>query len=525
MSVDLFFTLQSGQSSPSINPASSEAGTTPAQIQGQNFIDLILARLAQNLKEAEEGAAEAQTSNENELLQSNNPALDKEPSLDLAKILALNEEIAQQVGEDAETFGLGPLAALSQALALNQQALDGDLKPLAGIESILKGLLVETEGAQHADILSKLQKIVARLEELGQGETPAFIATNLTPEQITKLKEQLTAQIESSGTTEISDAETDGEFAQIFIGLINIVAPKQQNASPETTALSGSAVKTPQPLGIDQGQAANNQPFQSLAARLNNLVASAGEGLSISEELALEELSKDKDFTSLIKQVGAGKPNALGVTTGTGGDTPPSVNPALSALQGWPFTLTGSLLTPAEWVDPLLQELGIQGINTAVTTPGNLTSLVTNAQSAAHAHSATQMVAATIQKNAANGENKSITLQLDPPDLGKVRVRLEFGHDKTMKAVMLVEKPETYAMLQRDAHVLERAIQEIGLDSGGGMEFELAQDGHDFSHDGGHDGDGSQGGGGDAPGEDTIETTMDWYVDPDTGLTRYDLLV
>lgn len=92
---------------------------------------------------------------------------------------------------------------------------------------------------------------------------------------------------------------------------------------------------------------------------------------------------------------------------------------------------------------------------------------------------------------------------------------------------MIVEKPETWLMLQRDAQVLERALQDAGLDAGAeNLSFELADQGFDFSGNGSHDGYNGQGGGQNAEGEvEIIETTMTWFTDPETGLERYNLMV
>lgn len=113
------------------------------------------------------------------------------------------------------------------------------------------------------------------------------------------------------------------------------------------------------------------------------------------------------------------------------------------------------------------------------------------AQGQAGAHAATQILAITMQKAAEGGQSRSFTLQMDPPELGRVEVQMRFGKDKTLKAVLLVEKPETYLLLQRDAQVLERSLQGTGLDTGGGLEFSLAKDGERFS--GGQAGPGARG--------------------------------
>lgn len=140
-------------------------------------------------------------------------------------------------------------------------------------------------------------------------------------------------------------------------------------------------------------------------------------------------------------------------------------------------------------------------------------------------------MAATITKNAAAGENKNITIRLNPPELGRVEIRMEFAEDKRMKAHIIIEKPETHLMLQRDVHTLERALQEAGLDvDNNSLNFELAENGNMFDQDGNNNsGSNASGGGGgeggsEEAGEELIEATMDWYVDPETGLTRYDIL-
>ena len=102
-----------------------------------------------------------------------------------------------------------------------------------------------------------------------------------------------------------------------------------------------------------------------------------------------------------------------------------------------------------------------------------------------------------------------------------------------MKAHLVVEKPETHLMLQRDAQLLERALHDMGVDTDdSSLSFELAQDGSLFDHgqkdQGGNSGAGG-GGAGNGAAEDeelvVIETTMDWQVDPNTGHTHYSLLV
>ena len=159
-----------------------------------------------------------------------------------------------------------------------------------------------------------------------------------------------------------------------------------------------------------------------------------------------------------------------------------------------------------------------------------MTSLVNNAVAAGNPHPATQAVASAVLQAGEEGEDSNITVSLDPAELGKVQVRLQIGKDQSVKAHLLVEKPETYMMLQRDQHVLQKHLQDTGLDvSGGSLSFELAQGGMDFNQDG-REGNASNGGTGASANSagDTVgtvlETTMTWVVDPQSGRTHYNIL-
>jgi flagellar hook-length control protein FliK len=92
--------------------------------------------------------------------------------------------------------------------------------------------------------------------------------------------------------------------------------------------------------------------------------------------------------------------------------------------------------------------------------------------------SPTEQVAMQIRRAAAGGADR-ITLQLHPRDLGSVEVRLEFGDNNAVRASVLVERPDTLEMLQRDSRQLQRALNEAGLDAdGGSLSFDLRGQGN-----------------------------------------------
>jgi flagellar hook-length control protein FliK len=82
------------------------------------------------------------------------------------------------------------------------------------------------------------------------------------------------------------------------------------------------------------------------------------------------------------------------------------------------------------------------------------------------------LLAAAMMRRISNGL-KEFTLRLDPPELGRVDVRLTVGTDKKVRAVVSTDRPEALKDLALSARDLTRALQEAGL--------ELEENGLSFS--------------------------------------------
>jgi flagellar hook-length control protein FliK len=59
---------------------------------------------------------------------------------------------------------------------------------------------------------------------------------------------------------------------------------------------------------------------------------------------------------------------------------------------------------------------------------------------------------------------KHFDIRLDPPELGRVDVRLSLDDAGKAQASLAVEKPQTLELLQKDSSNLERALKDAGLD-------------------------------------------------------------
>jgi flagellar hook-length control protein FliK len=52
---------------------------------------------------------------------------------------------------------------------------------------------------------------------------------------------------------------------------------------------------------------------------------------------------------------------------------------------------------------------------------------------------------------------------MQPASLGSIDIKMEVAHDGTVKAVLDIEKHETFEWLQKDFRHLERILQDTGL--------------------------------------------------------------
>ena len=87
-----------------------------------------------------------------------------------------------------------------------------------------------------------------------------------------------------------------------------------------------------------------------------------------------------------------------------------------------------------------------------------------------------QQLNAHISRAVSDGRQE-FTMRLDPPELGKLMVRLQFSDSGTIRAQVLVQRPETLDLLQRDLRGLERALEAGGHKLDGGIDLGLDKDG------------------------------------------------
>lgn len=137
-----------------------------------------------------------------------------------------------------------------------------------------------------------------------------------------------------------------------------------------------------------------------------------------------------------------------------------------------------------------------------------------------------EQVAVQIQRAAQNGVGR-LTVDLQPAELGRVEIKMTVDKDKNVTASVVVDRPATLDLLQRDARSLERILQDAGLQTdSGSLSFSLRNSGGDAQgqNQGGGSGRGNRGGteGSDAAAAASAQArpgvvaTADGYVDLET---------
>ena len=80
----------------------------------------------------------------------------------------------------------------------------------------------------------------------------------------------------------------------------------------------------------------------------------------------------------------------------------------------------------------------------------------------------TQLPASTIAIQMARNLQKGVDrfeIRLDPPEMGRIDVKMEVNKDGHVSAHLMADKQDTLDLLQRDQRALQQALQNAGLDA------------------------------------------------------------
>lgn len=425
------------------------------------------------------------------------------------------------------------LAAISALLTANDNSpasagsqAQGTGAETSGLSISKEGILdtldnIVSSGLTPAQISELAEKLRALKEEKGEAMDAAFLAALLGQDPSVSAGGSSGTGVEGTGqSSSLAEMDTRALLTQALAAGKNKTSGKTGTAEKPTAAdliaaLNGALEKKsligPAPEPTEKGEDALLvfSPDADGTKGKMTLFAGGAEGLAARMQAQGAALSGGG---------GAAASSASASVTASSGS---GVAPLLSSATGW----NGGEESFQDWLNR------ISGASISVASgQGATPSISASAPTVANSgvQTASQVIAASIFRSAQGGEARTMTLQLDPPELGRVAIKMEMDRNRAMKTVLTIEKPETHSLLQRDAHMLERALQNAGIDTSGGesLSFELAGEGFSFDQGGGqNDGQGGSSARSGTENASVIETRMDWYVDPDTGIQRYDIVV
>ncbi len=491
--------------------AASSSGVFASGIGGGNFWDMIIAQFSATTESGKTGKTGTGVTNENVLAADNAKAPVKTDNPLALLQIALSSQTVDAQGNIVVSAPETSAESLQTQLDITNNLLNHlknavpDSAEKEGLFAAILGKLQSKSDTLQASLSALENPVITKDTAVEDIPMPLLIALGLNPSEISQVSTRID-ELEKKLGREIT-------VEDLIAGVGGIIPPIPENAPLAVAALSAKNAATQNTIdGID----ADTAPSDDLAAKLNAI------------DVGGEEDAADLEKT-LGKQDGADP--AVTDTKVKNGATTFREN-LVNMLHGQKAQ-AGEMAVPASAFSAdseaaLYQQFGLTTSSAlSFGTTAQAANLIASSATAGQAHPATQMVAATLMKAGKNGDDNIMTLRLDPPELGNVSVRLQFGKDKMVKAVITAEKPETYMMLQRDSHALERALHSAGLETNSdSLSFQLSDNGT-FAHDN-NGKDGNSFGGGNAGAQDadmaeTIQSSVMWQVDPSTGHVRYNI--
>jgi flagellar hook-length control protein FliK len=336
----------------------------------------------------------------------------------------------QDAGQDAGASETPVLAVTAPTTLPDELPAATDIGSDA-TAAITAGATEPTSGVSAGD---------ASPEEIGA--TAALAATATLPEAAAAPHEGDIDGIMADGgeTDNVADeaAVKQGVTFAATVALTNTADEMQAEAEGQVDAIAG---RNEQPIE-DAGSSFRRSAGNGRRHQSNGAGAAGGQGNATPQQATAAAIVADGHLGTSASQSATALASGtipLGFDTGLGNAT---------GLPGWNIHLAqGSAIRRGDFVANLRQHLQ------------NLP-----------AH---EQVALSIQRSLKDGGG-NITLQLSPAELGRIHLKLKIDEENNVQASVVVERPATLELLQRDMKALERALQEAGLKAGpGDLSFSL----------------------------------------------------
>ena len=373
---------------------------------------------------------------------------------------------------------------------------EGKNLTLVDVLRAVKALVNESEKAANLTIDNKLKDVV-----LPQDQLVAVPVNNVggdkTKDTAQTAEQAIAAQIAAliAQMQEQNKAQTDGQLTADAQAQAQAIQSQVQ--AQVTTALSvdnndiakkleeenAAIIGALNPF-VDQAVKASDKVKEQSKVWASELPASF---VTLTEN---KEAAKEKTPSLTNMAMNAAFPNRnakendtkAGSTSGSADSSQLKQSVVANVVAAAPAPADLSAKIVDKGLDSLGNNMAIGGLENAnAASVKNAARVANAATTTAQPSAATQQVIAQIQQKA--NKSTDISVQLTPAELGRVEVRLSIQRDGTVHAVVMADKPETLALLQKDASQLERSLQQAGLNANSeNMSFNLRdqQQAHQF---------------------------------------------
>ncbi len=236
-----------------------------------------------------------------------------------------------------------------------------------------------------------------------------------------------------------------------------------QNAIPQST--TGAPPQTPE----------QRAPSSLMVAPSPQPLATVSDASSLSEpqDQPASGTGPRGDDQPTMRNIAVPQPQATASATPTPGQNATAAQPTAADGQNFVQTLeqisgtTPHAAQPASQPDSPDMVQGAIGNTAQIDRQDMLRSALPQATprsdpNPSHISPPIRDISVHISQHVDTGMNR-FQLRLDPPELGRVDVRMEISPEGKLSAVIAVERPETLDLLQRDSRALERSLMEAGL--------------------------------------------------------------
>ena len=278
-----------------------------------------------------------------------------------------------------------------------------------------------------------------------------------------------------------SDTQVDPKAAADAT-LVAVLLPQMQAAaiqaqSPATSAPSAKEPAAAATLPVTPASGTSPAPAGAAVQAKPGKNAATASDKAPSANLAKAGAEDGAAVASDVPKIEPLKGDAKG---NDGPARPANPQDAAPARNAQPPASGQSALTPAPSVAVTAVQAPIQTANAASV---NVNLHVAPQHRDAPSTPAMDALGITIAAKAAEGI-KHFDIRLDPPELGRVQVHLSLDDSGKAQATLMVDKPQTLELLQRDAAGLTRSLADAGVSlSNNGLNFSLR--GQDRQNDGG----------------------------------------